>query len=182
MLLVTCRGSVQEFVSHDWFSHDTLRGLIATFFLVSNVQITGSSATPIAGQSYTLTCSVSGTSANTYQWMRNSSVLQDETTEVLSFSQLRLFDGGQYTCEATVGSRTLSDSVDVIVRGYLCNRYMLSALIIHIFCTYSTQSLLQPLWWSLATQSAPYRLLNVMLLWPVLLSWVQQWWTLTSQC
>ena len=147
------------------------------FFLVSNVQITGSSAAPIAGQSYTLTCSVSGTSANTYQWMRNSSVLLDKTTEVLSFSPLRLFDGGQYTCEATVGPRTLSDSVDVIVQGYLCNRYLLSVLIIHIFCICSTQSLLQPLWWSLATQSAPYRLLDVMSLWPALSSWVHQWWS-----
>ena len=71
--------------------------------------------TPTAGQSYTLTCSVSGASVTTYQWRKDGSVLQGETTEMLSFSPLRLSDAGQYTCEVTVNSMTLTDDVDISI-------------------------------------------------------------------
>ena len=72
--------------------------------------------TPTVGQSYSLTCSVSGASVTTYQWRKDGSVLQGETTEIrLSFSPLRLSDAGQYTCEVTVNSMTLTDDVDVVI-------------------------------------------------------------------
>ena len=74
--------------------------------------------TPTAGQSYTLTCSVSVASVTTYQWRKNVSVIQGETTEMLSFSSLRLSDAGQYTCEVTVNSMTYtSDKQDINIRG-----------------------------------------------------------------
>ena len=71
--------------------------------------------TPTAGQSYTLTCSVSGVSVTTYQWRKDDSVIQGQTTEMLSFSPLRLSDAGQYTCEVIVNSMTLTDDEDVVI-------------------------------------------------------------------
>ena len=74
--------------------------------------------TPTARQNYTLTCSVSVASVTTYQWRKNGSVIQDETTESLSFSPLRLSDAGQYTCEVTVNSMTHpSNKQDINIRG-----------------------------------------------------------------
>ena len=80
-----------------------------------SVQITGSVATPTAGESYTLTCSVSGASVTTYQWRKDGSVIQGQTTEMLSFSPLRLSDAGQYTCEVIVNSISLTDDENVII-------------------------------------------------------------------
>ena len=78
-------------------------------------RISDGGATPTAGQNYTLTCSVSGASVTTYQWRKDGSVIQGETTEKLSFSPLRLSDAGQYTCEVTVNSMTLTDDENVII-------------------------------------------------------------------
>ena len=69
--------------------------------------------TPTAGQSYALTCSVSGASVTTYQWKKDGSVIQSETTEMLSFSPLRLSDAGQYTCGVTVNSMTHTDDMSI---------------------------------------------------------------------
>ena len=73
--------------------------------------------TPTAGQSYTLTCSVSGASVTTYQWRKDGSVIQGETTEMLSFSPLRLSDAGQYTCGVTVNSMTHTDDMGINIRS-----------------------------------------------------------------
>ena len=59
-------------------------------------------ATPTAGQSYALTCSVNEATVSSYQWRKDGAVLQGQTTEVLSFSPLRLSDAGRYTCKVTV--------------------------------------------------------------------------------
>ena len=59
-------------------------------------------ASPTVGQSYSLTCSVSGGIVSSYQWRKDGTVVQGQTTEVLSFSTLRLSDAGRYSCEITV--------------------------------------------------------------------------------
>ena len=64
------------------------------------VQISDGGATPIAGQNYTLTCSVSGGAiVTTYQWEKHHTILS-ETGPTLSFSPLRQSDAGWYTCAA----------------------------------------------------------------------------------
>ena len=75
-------------------------------------------ATATAGQSYTLTCGTSGATGFTYQWSRaGGDISQDSTGQMLSFSPLRLTDGGNYTCAATLGSRTFSNSFSVTAQG-----------------------------------------------------------------
>ena len=67
--------------------------------------------TPTAGQSYTLTCSISGANnVNTYQWEKDDSVIQGETTEMLSFSSLRLSHAEQYTCEVILEGNMFSNT------------------------------------------------------------------------
>ena len=80
-----------------------------------SVQITGSGATPSLGQSYSLTCSVSGASVTTYQWRKDGSVIQGETTDMLSFSPLGVSDAGQYTCEVTVDGVMYSGEQDITI-------------------------------------------------------------------
>ena len=99
------------------------------------VQIGDGGVTPTAGQSYTLTCSVSGTSVPTYQWRKDGSVIQGETTELLS-SPLRLSDAGQYTCEVTVNSMTLTDDKNVVIMSKISK-------LLH--CVYYSLFLLCPL-------------------------------------
>ena len=72
--------------------------------------ISDGGATPTVGQSYTLICSVSGGTVSSYQWRKDGAVLQGQTTEVLSFSPLRLSDAGRYSCEvsATATSETFT--------------------------------------------------------------------------
>ena len=70
--------------------------------------------TPTAGQSYTLTCSVSGASVTTYQWRKNGTMIS-ETGPTLSFSPLRLSDAGGYTCEVTVDSMTYAASMNITI-------------------------------------------------------------------
>ena len=70
--------------------------------------------TPIAGQSYTLTCSVSGASTTTYQWRKNGTMMS-QTGPTLSFSPLRFTDAGQYTCEVIVNSMTHTDDENVVI-------------------------------------------------------------------
>ena len=82
-----------------------------------SVQITGSVATPTAGQSYTLTCSVTGASVTTYQWRKDGSVIQGETTETLSFFPLRLSHAGQYTCGLNVEENMFSNASAITLQG-----------------------------------------------------------------
>ena len=70
--------------------------------------------TPTAGQSYTLMChvSVSGaghTTINRYQWRKDGTMLP-ERGPTLSFSPLRLFNAGEYTCWVYVNGTLLSGS------------------------------------------------------------------------
>ena len=72
------------------------------------VQISDSGVTPTAGESYALTCSVSGAenlnSSTTYQWTKNNGTQTQVGTKssTLNFLSLRLSDTGQYSCLATV--------------------------------------------------------------------------------
>jgi hypothetical protein len=79
-----------------------------------SVPITASPDTPVLGQSYSITCGVTGAEnlnpSITYQWTNNSGA-QIGTNEVLSFSSFRFSDAGQYTCQATVGSPYLNDDI-----------------------------------------------------------------------
>ena len=64
--------------------------------------ITDGGGTATVGQSYSLTCSVSGVTVNSYQWRKDGTVLQGQTVAVLSFPSLTPSDAGQYSCEITV--------------------------------------------------------------------------------
>ena len=80
-----------------------------------HVQIGEEEPSLTPGQSYTLTCSVVGASDVIYQWMRDGSILQGETTGNLSFSPLRLSHAGQYTCEVFVDCVAYTDDVAVTI-------------------------------------------------------------------
>ena len=81
-----------------------------------NVVITPSAAgTPTAGETYSLDCSVSGTSSSaTYQWFDNNGTHLANTSQ-LQFSPLRASDAGVYTCRATVEGVVLEGSATVNV-------------------------------------------------------------------
>ena len=76
-----------------------------------------SGGTPTVGESYSLTCTVTGADrlnpTITYQWFKDNTVvsLTGETQSTLSFSSLSLSDAGQYRCDVTVSSTLLSQSV-----------------------------------------------------------------------
>ena len=71
-------------------------------------------ATPALGQSYSLTCEVSGASGpvSAYQWRKDGAVLS-ETGQTLSFSSLTLSDAGQYTCQVSVDGVMVSRTEDI---------------------------------------------------------------------
>ena len=77
---------------------------IPTYCITVSVVITSSTAgTPTAGETYSLDCSVSGTSdpAATYQWFDGNGT-QLVNGSQLQFSPLRASDAGTYTCQATL--------------------------------------------------------------------------------
>lgn len=88
-----------SFVSHSAYIQQLSCPYI---FLVSSIQVwLTSEGTPIAGQTFSLTCRYRGTGSrvvSSYQWMKDNSILQNKTTETLSFMRLRLSDAGRYTC------------------------------------------------------------------------------------
>ena len=100
------------------------------FFLLSvapvSIKITGSVGTPTAGESYSLTCDLSGAdlpiTVTAYRWRKDGIVLAGETADVLSFSPFRLSDAGQYTCEITVENRKFSNTQVVFAtrKMFLC--------------------------------------------------------------
>ena len=111
------------------------------FFFPVNilVQITASLGTPMLGQSYSLTCNVTGTenldSSITYRWTKNNGtqtqVPNGPDPKTLAFSTLRFSDGGQYSCQATVsspylsGDITMMDTHDVRIQSkFGCTLYM----------------------------------------------------------
>ena len=78
----------------------------------------GSLATPMVGSMYSLTCTVSGAegltdSMMTYQWLKDGVEVSGQTMimDTLSFSPLASSDAGSYTCQATVTSSLLRDSI-----------------------------------------------------------------------
>ena len=74
-----------------------------------------SGGTPTVGESYSLTCTVTGADrlnpTITYQWFKNNTVVSGETQSTLSISSLSLSDAGQYRCDVTVSSTLLSQSI-----------------------------------------------------------------------
>ena len=87
-----------------------------------------STGTPTAGQSYSLDCSVSGTTnLTTYQWF-NSNGTQLTNTSQLQFSPLLASYAGTYTCRATVGSVVVESSDMVEINCKLHHRYYTHAL------------------------------------------------------
>jgi hypothetical protein len=90
------------------------------FVVLVSLQITGSVGTPTAGESYYLTCTVSGAdllgynTVASYQWRKDGNILAGETVVVLSFSPFRLSHAGQYTCEVAVGNTTFSVTREIV--------------------------------------------------------------------
>ena len=82
-----------------------------------SVQISDSRSTPTAGESYQLTCSVSGAEnlnpTTTYRWTRNSGteVQVGADPSTLSFTPLRLADAASYVCEVTISSSYLTGDI-----------------------------------------------------------------------
>ena len=84
------------------------------------VTVSGSGGAQIAGEDYTLTCTVTGggTTTPTYRWLRNGLQLPDETSAALSFSPLRQSSSNSYTCEATKSLSTVtSEPIVLTVEG-----------------------------------------------------------------
>ena len=83
------------------------------------VVIIADGTTPTTGQSFLLTCSISGAeklnSVITYRWTKNNGMQTHVGTNsnTLSFLSLRLSDKGQYICQATVRSDYLSRAIEV---------------------------------------------------------------------
>ena len=88
-----------------------------------NVKLTGSGGTVTEGQNYVLTCTASGggSMAYTYVWLRDGSVVSNQTSSTYSFSPLRVTDSGRYNCRVSVGSRNMtSEVVTITLVGESC--------------------------------------------------------------
>ena len=98
------------------------------------------SGSPIAGEIYTLECSVSGTSdPATFQWLEGppdnrtqltgDAINSNSSVSQLRFSTLMASHGGLYTCKATVGSVVVERTVTLEVsRKYMYVLYSVMAL------------------------------------------------------
>ena len=67
-----------------------------------------------------LTCTASGggSMAYTYTWLKDGSVVSDQTSSKYSFSSLMKTDSGRYNCRVSVGSTNLtSEAVTITVVG-----------------------------------------------------------------
>ena len=86
-----------------------------------SIQINDDEVTPTVGQSYTLTCSVTGVGGftPTFQWRMDGDVISGETGPTLSLPPLRLSHAGQYICEATVATIPFIATQDVTIQGNL---------------------------------------------------------------
>jgi hypothetical protein len=67
----------------------------------------------ILGESYNLTCSASGISNPKFTWKRDGNVLSEKHS-TLTFTPLRLSDGGRYTC---IVNDTYLDNREVTLTG-----------------------------------------------------------------
>ena len=94
--------------------------IVLSYFPVGVVQIIPSGAPMLGQDSNTLTCRVFLTDnlcpSITYKWTKNNITVIQLGTEpnALSFSPLRLSDAGQYTCQATISSLSLSRDITVM--------------------------------------------------------------------
>ena len=80
------------------------------------ISVSDGRTTPVIGQSYNLTCNVSGTTFTAYQWRKDGSVISDETGATLTFSPLTRSDAGQYSCG---NSELFSNNKTLILEGIL---------------------------------------------------------------
>ena len=81
-----------------------------------SVDISGSSATPVIGQQFTLTCNVLGTNATVYQWSKDG-VANSESGQTLSFTRLSLCDAGEYTCNITFNGVIYNDTMAISIKS-----------------------------------------------------------------
>ncbi len=91
----------------------------------------------MAGQSYTLTCTVTGAEALTptisYQWFEETSsrVMLPTTSADLTFDPLNLSDAGQYSCDVIVfvtSDLTASSGVEDLIIQSEYNRVCVVSL------------------------------------------------------
>ena len=96
------------------------------------------SGSPTAGESYSLECSVSGTSDSaTFQWLEgptdnrtqltsdgSRTVNSTSSVSQLQFSPLRASHGGPYTCQATVVGVVVEGTATVVVNGKHCQFHL----------------------------------------------------------
>ena len=79
------------------------------------VQITDSGRPLTPGQSYSITCELTGVNGSitpsTYQWKTDGTLVSTEQT--LSFSPLRLTDAGRYTCQVSLFGMVFSGAKDI---------------------------------------------------------------------
>ena len=80
------------------------------------VRVVTDVATPMAGSTYSLTCSVTGAerltgSTITYQWFKDGVMVSGQTMETFSFTPLSFSDAGGYSCQATIMSDLLSGPI-----------------------------------------------------------------------
>ena len=94
---------------------------VATTIPPLTVSIVSSGGTLRAGQNHILTCEASGggSTAYTYMWLKDGSVMTDQTSSTYSFSPLLAVHSGQYSCRVLVGSMTAvtSGGVDITVES-----------------------------------------------------------------
>ena len=67
------------------------------------------------GNNATFNCTAQGGPGNTYQWQRNGTNLDDETTQTLAITRISVNDGDEYTCIVSnvAGNDTASTSLFV---------------------------------------------------------------------
>ena len=125
-------------MNHEKYSFPVARGMTTTMpatmttTTATTLTTTSISATPlmvtlsvsgdaqIAGEDYTLACSVTGggTVTPTYRWWKNGEPRPGRTESTIAFTPLRGVNSGVYICEGTRNSIAVnSTSVTLTVRG-----------------------------------------------------------------
>ena len=85
------------------------------------VTVAGSGEPQLGQQSYSLTCTFTGTtsSASRYRWLKNGIPVESEIAQTLSFSPLQLSDAGLYTCEVTINSVVRTGNYSISIQSKL---------------------------------------------------------------
>ena len=83
------------------------------------VTLNGSGGAEIAGENYTLACTVTGGGMTpTYRWWKKGVLLTSRTASTIAFKPLKQSSSGIYLCEATSNSIAVnSTSVNLTVQG-----------------------------------------------------------------